>query len=152
MGEVVDISAPLSKRDKLELFCEGLANGLSREKAYIAAGYSDHNCRANANKYYRQNHEFIQQYLSEHIGTHVPTALRVVLQIMNDQAEKGGIRLKAAQDILDRGGFGAKAKLEITHKDAKDMTTEEIEGAIRQLVNEDPGLAKVFNLKESMGQ
>lgn len=153
MTNVVNISdAPLSKRDKLDLFCEALANGLSREKAYIEAGYSEHNCRANANKYYRQNAEYITQHLSEHVGSHAPTALKVILQIMNDPNEKGGIRLKAAQDVMDRSGFSAKQKIELTTKDAKDLSTEELTDAIKQLVQDDPKLAEVFHLSKSMGE
>lgn len=153
MVTVVNITdAPLSKKDKLDLFCEALANGLSREKAYIEAGYSDLNCRANANKYYRNNHEYITQYLSEHIGSHVPTALKVVLTIMNDLNEKGGIRLKAAQDILDRGGFSAKQKIELTTKDVKDFSLVELQDEIRKLVSEDPKLASVFNTQVQVGE
>ena len=146
---VVSINdAPKStKQEKLELYCEGIANGLSKERAYIEAGYSENMARANAQKYHRQNAQFIQGYLSEHIGSHAPTALKVVMQIMNDPDEKGGIRLKAAQDVLDRAGFGAKQKLEITTKEVKDLSTEELQNEIRKLTEDNPDLLKIFGAK-----
>ena len=146
MTNVTNIAdAPKSKQEKLDDFCEAICNGLTREAAYVHAGYSSLNCRANAHKYYRQNHEYIQGYIAEHIGTHVPTALKVVLEIINNPDEKGGIRLKAAQDIMDRGGFGAKQKIELTTKDTKDMTTEELENDLLKLISENPAFAAILN-------
>lgn len=153
MTNVVNIAdAPKSKQEKLDLFCEGLANGLSREKAYEGAGYSPHNCKANANKFYRQNSAYIHGYLAEHVGTHAPTALKVVLEIMNDKGEKGGIRLKAAQDVLDRAGFSAKREVSLTVKDAKEMSTEELTNEIARLVSENPELIASFNPSQPLGQ
>jgi hypothetical protein len=150
---VVNITdAPKSKAEKLDLFCEGIANGLSRSAAYEAAGYSAHDCKANANKYYRQNSAYIQAYIAEHIGSHAPTAFKVLLQIMNDPNEKGGIRLKATQDVLDRAGFGAKQKIELTTKDATEMSTEELSNEIARLISENPELAGLFHQKVPMGE
>lgn len=154
MSNVTQITdAPkATKAEKLNLYCEGLANGLNRMDAYIAAGYAEGQARANSQKYHRENAEYIQGYLAEHIGLHVPTALKVVLQIMNDPNEKGGIRLKAAQDVLDRGGFSAKQRIELTTKDVKDFSTEELQNEIRKLVEEDPQLASVFTNVVPMGR
>lgn len=153
MTNVVNIAdAPKSKQEKLDLFCEGIANGLSRSEAYEAAGYSPHNCKANANKFYRQNAPYIQAYIAEHIGYHAPTALKVLLEVMNDKGEKGGTRLKAAQDVLDRAGFGAKREVNLTVKDAKEMSTEELSNEIARLVSENPELIESFNLTKPVGQ
>lgn len=146
MGTVTSIEdAPRSKQEKLDDYCKAFADGKNREESYIAAGYSPINCKANAYKYHRQNHEYITAYLSEHIGTKVPMALTVVLNIMNDANEKGGIRLKAAQDIMDRGGFTAKQRIELSTKDTKDMSTKELEDEIAKLVSESPLVAQLFN-------
>lgn len=153
MTNVVNIAdAPKSKQEKLDLFCEAIANGKSRVEAYKEAGYSAHDCKANANKYYRQNSAYIQAYIAEHVGCHAPTALKVIIEIMNDQGEKGGIRLKAAQDVMDRAGFGAKQKIELTTKDAKEMTTEELSSEITKLISENPGLAGLFNQAQLQGE
>jgi hypothetical protein len=70
---------------------------------------------------------------------------------MNSESEKGGIRLKAAQDILDRAGFSAKQKVELTTTDPKDLTTEDIQKQIQSLLSDDPKLAKVFQLPVKVG-
>jgi len=153
MSNVTQITdAPKSKQERLDDYCEALCNGLTREAAYIAAGYSSHNCRSNAHKYYRQNADYIQGYIAEHIGSHVPTALKVIVSIVNDPNEKGGIRLKAAQDILDRGGFGAKQKIELTTKETKDMTTEELQNEIIRLASENPLLSRLLDPSLSISE
>lgn len=152
MSVTLITDAPKSKQEKLDDFCRALANGLTREAAYQEAGYSGLNCRANAHKYYRQNAEYITAYMSEHIGVHAPTALNVIKEIMNDPTEKGGIRLKAAQDILDRAGFGAKQKIELTTKDAKEMSTEELQNEIAKLISENPLLAQLVNPKVNVSE
>lgn len=144
--------APKSKQEKLDDFCRAIANGLTREAAYQEAGYSGLNCRANAHKYYRQNADYIQAYIAEHVGTHAPTALNVIISIMNDPNEKGGIRLKAAQDIMDRGGFGAKQKIELTTKDAKEMSTEELQNEVLRLISENPLLARLVDPKVNVSE
>lgn len=153
MGTVTPIGdAPKTKQEKLEDYCRAIADGKTREEAYKLAGYSPIDCRANANKYHRNNLEYITAYLSEHIGSKVPMALGVVVGIMNDPNEKGGIRLKAAQDILDRGGFTAKQRIELSTKDTKDMTTKELEDEIAKLVAENPVVAQLFHHSQQGGQ
>lgn len=153
MSNVTNITdAPMSKQEKLDLFCEGIANGLTREAAYVQAGYSAVSARANAHKYYRQNAEYVMGYIAEHVGTHAPTALKVIVSICNDPNEKGGVRLKAAQDIMDRAGFGAKQKIELTTKDTKDMTTEELQNDLLKLVAENPLLAALLNSAKPVGE
>jgi hypothetical protein len=144
--------APKNKQEKLDDFCKALADGKTREEAYKEAGYSGHNCRANAHKYYRQNADYIKIYLSEHIGVHVPTAFKVILEIATNTQEKAGIRLKAAQDIMDRGGFNAKQTIELVTKDATEMNTEELENEIRRLISENPAVAAFLHREESQGE
>lgn len=145
--KVVDImSAPLTPKEKLDLYCEGLCDGLNKTQAYIAAGFSANHAQRNVAPYHRKHADYINSFLSERIGSHVPAALRVVLAIMNDESEKGGIRLKAAQDVLDRGGFGAKQKIELTTKDVTELTTEDLQRELNKLLTDEPELAKVFHL------
>lgn len=148
---VINPSAPATKKERLDVYCENLCNGIGKVKAYIAAGYSPLHAERNVSAYHRANSEYIQSYISEHIGTHAPSALKVVLQIMNDESEKGGIRLKAAQDVLDRAGYNTKQKIELTNVDPKDLTTEDIQKQIMNLLEDDPKLAKVFQLPVKQG-
>lgn len=143
---VVPISRAEEARRKLDAFCSALYNGRSKTEAYIEAGFSPNGAKDNVKKYFRQHHEYIQGYIQEKIGGQAPAAIKVIVQIMNNEEEKGGIRLKAAQDLLDRAGYNAKQKVELTTKDTKDMSTEELRGEIQKLLQEDPSLAKVFTL------
>ena len=131
-------------RRKLDAYCAGLYQGLSREKAYIAAGFSELWARDNSKQYHRNNAEYIQAYMSEKIGNNVPAAIKVIAQIMNNENEKGGIRLKAAQDLLDRAGYSPKQKIELTTKEVTELSTEELKAEIQKMFTEDPSLKKVF--------
>lgn len=142
---LIQDSPKAQRQERLIKFCEGLANGLSRRDAYVAAGYLEGSNVDNISaRYYKQNLEFIKGYFSEHIVQHAPTAFNVLLEIMNDPSEKGGIRLKAAQDVLDRAGYGAKQKLEITTKAINEMDTGELEDEIKRIVQESPELVKLL--------
>lgn len=136
--------ASLTPRDKLDLYCQGLCDGLNKTQAYVAAGFSANHAQRNVAPYHRKHAEYINSFISERIGSHVPAALRCIVGIMNDEDEKGGIRLKAAQDVLDRGGFGASKKIELTTKDVTELTTEDLTNELRKLFEDEPDLAKVI--------
>ena len=145
--KVVDItSAPLTPKEKLDLYCEALCDGYNKTQAYIKAGFSAAHAQRNVAPYHRKNADYIKAYLSEQFGSDAPMARNVIRAIMNDETEKGGIRLKAAQDILDRAGFGAKQQIELTTKDVSELTTEDIQNELAKLFNDEPGLAKVIHL------
>lgn len=154
MTNVIDINAPrpLTKAEKLDLYCEALMDGKSKAEAYVIAGYSSNGARNNAQKFHRENAQYILKYQAEKITEDVPMALSVIRQIASDPEEKGGIRLKAAQDLLDRAGLGAKQKVELTVSDPNEMSTEELMNEIKRLVNDTPDLAEVLNFKESVGE
>jgi len=146
MSNVTNIAdAPASKQERLDLFAEAIVNGATREEAYVSAGYSPHNCKANAHKFYRANSAYIQGVISERIGAHVPAALKVLVNVMNDPNEKGGIRIKAAEVLMDRGGFSTKQRIEISTKDIKDLSTEELQDEIRKLISENPGVLSLLD-------
>lgn len=155
MTNVTPISeAPkLTKAERLDLYCQGLCDGLSRKNAYVErAQYADGPyALRNANHFHKANLTYINAFISEHIGSHAPTALKVILRIMNDECEKGGIRLKAAQDVLDRAGFSAKQKIEVTTPDVRDMSSEDIKNELKRAFEESPELAEVFNLRPKQG-
>lgn len=149
-AKVVSIGdSPLSPKEKLDLYCEALCSGESKTKAYIKAGFSSNHAQRNVAAYHRKHAEYITSYISEQIGAHVPTALRTVMLVMNDENEKGGIRLKAAEMILDRGGFGIKQKIELTTKDVNEMSTEEMHIEFQKLFAENPELATVIPITKS---
>ena len=144
-AKVVSIgNSPLSPKEKLDLYCEALCDGENKTQAYIAAGFSSNHAQRNVAAYHRKHAEYINAFISERIGAHVPTALRTVMKVMNDENEKGGIRLKAAEMILDRGGFAPKQTITVTTKEVADMSTEEMHREFEKLFAENPELAKVI--------
>lgn len=145
MTNVTSIAdAPKTKAERLDIYCQALVDGKKREDAYILAGYAPHAAKSNAQKYHKINIEYITAYIGDAITEHVPAALKVLLEIMNSEHEKGGIRLKAAQDLLDRGGFSAKQKIELSAKQVDEMSTGELENEIKRLLGEEPKLARLF--------
>lgn len=148
MATVTQIEdAPKTKGERLDIFCQALADGKTQEDAYVAAGYSAHNCRANANKFYRTNAQYITQFMAEKIGEKVPMALGVITELVQSKATPPGVRLKAAQDLLDRAGLGAKTKLEITTKEASELSTEELQNEVARLISESTFLAQIVDPK-----
>lgn len=146
MSTVTQITdAPKTKAERLDIFCQALADGKTQEAAYVEAGYSAHNCRANANKFYRSNSAYITAYMSEKIGENVPMALSVIKELVTSKATPAGVRLKAAQDLLDRAGLGAKQKIELTTKNAAEMTTEELQNEVARAIAESPFLAQIVS-------
>lgn len=143
--QLLNPDAPKTKKERLDIYCKHLCDGHPKVRAFIAAGYSEHSAEKACYTFHRENAEYINAYIAEHIGSHAPMALKVILGIMNDDNEKGGIRLKAAQDVLDRAGFSAKQKVELTTKDVKDMSTEDLQKEIKRILNDEPELAKVFD-------
>jgi hypothetical protein len=64
-----------------------------------------------------------------------PAALRALYRIVSDDKSPAGVRVQAANSILDRAGFNAKRhenKGEL-HKDMSQMSAVEIEEQIRKL-------------------
>lgn len=146
MTNVVQLAdAPKSKAERLDIYCQALVDGKKRQDAYILAGYSEASSKTNAQKYHKTNIDYITSFIGDSITVHVPAALKVLLEIMNSEHEKGGIRLKAAQDLLDRGGFSAKQKIELSTKEVNEMSTGELEDAIKTILGEDPNLVRLFS-------
>lgn len=144
-ANVVSIgNSPLSPQEKLDKYCEALCDGENKTQAYILAGYSSNHAQRNVAAYHRKHAEYINAYISERFASHVPTALRVVARVMNDEDEKGGIRLKAAEMIFDRAGFAAKQQITVTTKAVEEMSTEDMASEFEKLVSENPELAKVL--------
>jgi len=139
--------------EKLSLFKEAyFDNGGKLKDAYIAAGFSPISAASNASKYFAAHREEIISFVNTRIATHVPTAIGTIVKIMNNEGEKGGIRLKAAQDLLDRAGYKPSDRIEIRTEDVDTMTTGDIKDHIRKLLQEvDPSLGKLADLKVIQG-
>lgn len=68
-------------------------------------------------------------------GEAAPAAIRALYQLVNDEKQAGGIRVQAANSLLDRAGFTAK-RHEIqaaSTKDTSTMTRDELQAEIERL-------------------
>lgn len=139
--------------EKLSLFKEAyFDNGGNLKEAYLAAGFSPISAASNASKYFAAHREEIQTFVHTRIATHVPKAIGTIVKIMNNEQEKGGIRLKAAQDLLDRAGYKPSDRIEIRTEDVDNMSTGDIKEQIKRLLQEvDPTLGKLVDLKVIQG-
>lgn len=148
MTEKIELTAA----EKLELFKESYYNTGKIIQSYKAAGFSESTAHANAHKYFRDHKDEILAYVHTKLAEHVPAAISVIVGIMNSETEKGGIRLKAAQDLLDRAGYKPSDKIEIRTEDMEKMSTGDIKDEIRKLLTEvDPTLGKLTELKVVKG-
>lgn len=147
------VNTETSPAEKLALFKEAYyENGGCLKAAYISAGFSENHAATNASKYFANHKDEIITYVNTKIAGYVPTAIGTIVKIMNSETEKGGIRLKAAQDLLDRAGYKPSDKIEIRTEDVDNMSTGDIKEKIRELLQEvDPTLGKLVDLKVIQG-
>jgi hypothetical protein len=71
--------------------------------------------------------------MSEELSSYVPQAISTLVKIMKNENERGAVRLKAAQDILDRAGFGSVQKLDVTTS-TSELSTEDLNKQIALLM------------------
>ncbi len=138
-----------SARDRLQRFKQAyVENGGKITDAYIKAGFSANTAYINASGYFSKHREEVESYFRTHMAQYAPQALTTILTIMNDSSEKGGIRLKAAQDIMDRCGYKPKEHIEITTEEVENMSTSQIKDRIKELLSEvDPEIGNIVDLK-----
>jgi phage terminase small subunit len=138
-----------SAKERLLAFKQAyVENGGKIIDAYIKAGFSKNSAQVNASQYFAKHREEIESYFRTHMAQYAPQALTTILTIMNDSGEKGGIRLKAAQDILDRCGYKPKEHIEITTEEVENMSTAQIKDRIKELLSEvDPEIGNIVEFK-----
>lgn len=143
----------LTPAEKLAIFKDAYYdNGGSVPKAYEAAGFSCKGGTGNAYKYFKNHKEEIQAHVHAKMAEYVPTAIGTIVKIMMSETEKGGIRLKAAADLLDRAGYKPSDRIEVVTEDADSMTTRDIKAEIAKLMKEvDPSLGKLAEFKVIQG-
>ena len=119
-------------QDRVRKFTELRMKGFTAIDAYEMVGYSrdDSECH----KWAKRHGAEIFDYTKEHLGGYIPLAIGTLVNIMNDPEERGAVKLKAAQDSLDRTGFSATQKVSLEYKDTADLTSSEIEAQIIQLM------------------
>jgi len=136
-SKVLDINRQRLPRDsqsiseRVALFAKARCEGHTVIDSYALAGYSrDH---TEAYRFHRTHKAEINSLMSEELSSYVPQAISTLVKIMKNENERGAVRLKAAQDILDRAGFGSVQKLDVTTS-TSELSTEDLNKQIALLM------------------
>ena len=117
----------------VKLFSSGATAGNATQSA-AAAGYSIKTARQQGSRLTKDLAVDIQQAVAHNITLSAPTALLTMMSIMKDDTVADSVRLQAARDVLDRSGYGATNRIEISSQlDSK--SDEELRVELRQLMN-----------------
>jgi len=141
-----ELEDDLTERE--QAFVEALIDQkLEPEAAFDAAGYTD-----NSNKR-RPRALMLQRYLWKHIEKRIQSRISetttLALNVLEDlmrTAESENVKLNAARDLLSRAGYDAvhMVKQETTIKEVSEMSDQELDKAIANLMTDD----KVVPLKK----
>ena len=117
----------------VKLFSSGATAGNATQSA-AAAGYSIKTARQQGSRLTKDLAVDIQQEIAHNITLSAPTALLTMMQLMKDDTVADSVRLQAARDVLDRSGYGATNRIEISSQlDSK--SDEDLRAELRQLMN-----------------
>ena len=104
------------KSEKRRIFVERMIEHGDHIKAAKEAGYEKEDPQkfaVEANRLKRQLHDLILRGMKERFSSSAPKAAHVIETLMNS-GESEAVRLKAAQDLLDRAGYKPVDKAHIT--------------------------------------
>ena len=102
-------------------------------RAWLDAGYAE-STKSSSMAKLRKHWDIVQARIVERMGSHVPEALAVVVDLMRN-ARSETIKLKAAQDIMGRAGYDQASKIELSEKKAEDLNQEELRKELSELMN-----------------
>ena len=116
------------KSEKRKIFVERMIVHGDHIKAAKEAGYEKDDPQkfaVEANRLKRQLHDLILKGMKERFSSSAPKAAHVIETLMNS-GESEAVRLKAAQDLLDRAGYQPTTRVEeVTEKKSvKEMEAE----------------------------
>ncbi len=120
--------------DKQQKFIDAYLDLGSRDEAYRKSGYSiqGRGWKANARAMFLKLEEVIEERVESRIGEGALMALSVVKDLMMN-ASSEAIRLKAAQDYLQRGGRDRIKEIKHVHTKEQELTDKELDAEIATL-------------------
>jgi len=131
-----------------EGFIDALVDGkMSAHDAFIHAGYSKTKAGPRALRLQRHLWLHIERRIKDRVSETATLALNVLEQLMQT-ADSENVRLNAARDILSRAGYDAVQRQERVIKDATELTDEELEKQLSELLK-DEKVVKFANSKQS---
>ena len=124
-----------SKPDLLIKFLEEyIDNGGDAQVAWVTAGYAESTKRS-AMSHIRKNHDLVRKLLDLKIGSHVPSSIKVIVDLMQAEKTPAAVKLKCAQDIMSRAGYDSVIEYTVTDKKPEDMTNTELDSELQKLLS-----------------
>ena len=122
------------KTERQVSFCEHYIRTGNALQSAKAAGYgtSDESAKRRGTELSKRYKEYIDSEIRQNLGSLVPIALKIVAELA-EHGESETVRLKAAQDIMDRAGYKPTAKVEQKMVSVEERSTEELEEELKQL-------------------
>ena len=124
------------KSEKRRIFVERMIEHGDHIKAAKEAGYENDDPQkfaVEANRLKRQLHDLILKGMKERFSSSAPKAAHVIETLMNS-GESEAVRLKAAQDLLDRAGYQPTTRVEeVTEK----KSVKELEAELIAVVGQE---------------
>jgi len=124
------------KSEKRKIFVERMIEHGDHIKAAKEAGYEKDDPQkfaVEANRLKRQLHDLILKGMKERFSSSAPKAAHVIETLMNS-GESEAVRLKAAQDLLDRAGYQPTTRVEeVTEK----KSVKELEAELISVVGQE---------------
>mgnify|MGYP003115710948 FL=1 len=124
------------KSEKRRIFVERMIERGDHIKAAKEAGYEKEDPQkfaVEANRLKRQLHDLILKGMKERFSSSAPKAAHVIETLMNS-GESEAVRLKAAQDLLDRAGYQPTTRVEeVTEK----KSVKELEAELIAVVGQE---------------
>ena len=124
------------KSEKRKIFVERMIEHGDHIKAAKEAGYEKEDPQkfaVEANRLKRQLHDLILKGMKERFSSSAPKAAHVIETLMNS-GESEAVRLKAAQDLLDRAGYQPTTRVEeVTEK----KSVKELEAELISVVGQE---------------
>ena len=123
------------KSDLLLAFLEEyIDNGGDAQVAWVTAGYAE-STKKTAMSIVRKESATVTKLLNLKIGSHVPSSIKVIVDLMQAEKTPAAVKLKCAQDIMSRAGYDAAIDYTITEKPVTDMTNSELDTELAKLLN-----------------
>ena len=124
------------KSEKRRIFVERMIEHGDHIKAAKEAGYEKDDPQkfaVEANRLKRQLHDLLLKGMKERFSSSAPKAAHVIETLMNS-GESEAVRLKAAQDLLDRAGYQPTTRVEeVTEK----KSVKELEAELIAVVGQE---------------
>ncbi|MDC1406040.1 hypothetical protein N8314_00635 [Akkermansiaceae bacterium] len=124
-----------SKSDLLLAFLEEyIDNGGDAQTAWVTAGYAE-STKKQAMAMVRKESDTVTKLLNLKIGSHVPSSIKVIVDLMHNEKTPPAVKLKCAQDIMSRAGYDAAIDYTISEKPVEDMTNSELDTELSKLLS-----------------